>query len=242
VNVRSLIIPLVAMAGLFAVACDEGDTIVHTTTQNVNGVSATGTGKAFGSPDVAVLTLGVQAERPNVEDAREAAAAAQKGVIDSLKANGVADKDIQTVQFSVNPRYSFGRDGGQTIIGYQVSNVITAKVRKLETTGKAIDDATRAGGNDAVVRNVAFTVHDPNELKKLAREEAVRLAREQAEQLARAAGSKLGALISISESGGFIPYESRGVATDAVAQVETPVEPGELEITVTVNLLFALDQ
>jgi uncharacterized protein YggE len=205
--------------------------------------SATGTGSVTGKPDVAVLTLGVQARRSTVAAARDAAASAQKGIIDSLKANGVAEKDIQTVQFSVQPQYDYSTTGTPRVTGYVVSNVVTAKIRDLDKAGKAIDDAIAAGGNDAVVQNIVFTIDDPSKLREQAREEAVKLAKEQAQQLVGAAGAKLGKLLSISESGGVIPYERSFAAPAATGdvKVETPVQPGELEITISVNVLYAIE-
>ena len=244
-NLRFIWLPIAA-AALFAVACgDKGDTIVQASGQNLSGVSATGTGKAIGEPDIAVLTVGVNVQRSTVEQARNDAAAAKQAVLDSLKSNGVQDKDVQTVQFSVQPQYDFGRspDGSPRIIGYQVSNVVSAKVRDLAKTSKAIDDATRAGGNDAIVQNVSFTIDDPESLREQARRQAVQKARAQAEQMADAAGEKLGKLLSISESGGggAIPYDTRSLASMQAADVATPIEAGELEVTVTVSVLYAIE-
>ncbi|HEX5368256.1 MAG TPA: SIMPL domain-containing protein, partial [Dehalococcoidia bacterium] len=210
----------------------------------LSGVSASGEGKVTGKPDVAVLTVGVKATRPNVEDARSAAATAQTGVIGSLKTNGVADKDIQTVEFTVQPQYDYQKAGTPTITGYTVSNVVTARIHNLDSAGKAIDDAVNAGGNDAVVQNIDFTIDDPTDLKSQAREAAVKQAKAQAQQLADAAGEKLGKLISISEgTSSPIPLNrlalpSASGTADSAAQ--TPVQPGELEITVNVNVLYAI--
>jgi uncharacterized protein YggE len=236
------LLPLAA-AAVLAVACKSGDTVVQTSDANLSGVSATGTGKAIGEPDVAVLTVGVNVRRDTVEQARNDAASAQQAVIDSLKANGVKDSDVQTVQFSVYPEYDYTRSGTTPrIIGYTVSNVVTAKVRDLDKTGKAIDDATKAGGNDAVVQNVSFTIDNPEKLREQARRQAVALGKAQAEQMVDAAGAKLGKLLSISENSSSIPYP-RDLAKPATgaSDAQTPIEPGQLEVTVTVNMLYALD-
>ena len=244
-KLRLILLP-VAAAALLAVSCgDKGNTIVQTSSQNLTGVSATGTGKAIGEPDIALLTIGVNVQRPTVEQARDEAAAAQKAVIDSLKANGVQDKDVQTVQFSVNPQYDYRSGDGPRIIGYQVNNVVTAKVRDLAKTSKAIDDATRAGGNDAVVQNVSFTIDDPETLREQARRQAVQKAKAQAEQMADAAGEKLGKLLSISESSNnAVPMDFRSIPapnTGSATAFDTPIETGELEISVTVTVLYAID-
>lgn len=243
---RHLFLPAVGAVALL-VACDGGgDTIVQTTNGGATGIAATGNGRAFGEPDVAVVTVGVNVQRDTVEQARNDAATAQQAVIDSLKDNGVADEDIQTVGFSVYPQYNYPPDRPQgEIIGYVVSNVVSAKIRDLDTTGEIIDDATVAGGNDAVVQGVSFTIDDPSDLQEQARREAVDKARAQAEQLADAAGVNLGKIISISESGGFIPFERGlgGAAFDTAAQapVPSPIEPGQVEVNISVSVQFAID-
>ena len=245
-NLKYLLVPAVAAVALLGVACDGGDTIVQTSNQSFSGVTATGTGRAFGEPDVAIVTVGVNVQRDTVAQAREDAAVAQQAVIESLSDNGVADEDVQTVGFSVYPQYNYPPDRPQgEIIGYVVSNVVTVKVRDLDTTGDVIDDATVAGGNDAIVQGVSFTIDDPSDLQEEARRQAVDEARQQAEQLADAAGVTLGELLSISESGGFIPFErGLGGGFDSAAQVPSasPIEPGQVEVNVSVSLQYALEE
>ncbi|HWC28778.1 MAG TPA: SIMPL domain-containing protein [Dehalococcoidia bacterium] len=247
-NLKMALLPLAGALALLATACSgDGDTYVQTGNAPVTGINAIGTGEAIGEPDVMVLNIGVSAQRTTIAEAREAAGAAQAGVIAALKQNGVADKDIQTVQFNISPQYDFSGVRGQgQIIGYVVSNVVTAKVRDLSKASAAVDAATEAGGNDAVVQGLWFGIDDPTELQKQAREQAVDKAREQAQQLADNAGAKLGKLLSISETSGNIPYgrdaafPTGGLAGTDV-QNPTPVESGELTVTVTVNVLYAVD-
>ena len=247
-NLKLVLLPVAAGLALLLAGCSGGgDTIVQTGNAPVTGINAMGTGEAIGKPDVMVLTVGVSAQRQSIEEAREAAAGAQAGVIDALKRNSVAEKDIQTVQFNVSPQYDFsgGRGESQRIIGYVVSNVVTAKVRDMSKGGSAIDAATAAGGNDAVVQGIWFGIDDPTELQKQAREQAVQKARDQAKQLADNAGVKLGKLLSISETPGYKPFPADvyrgGVPTASDAQLESPVLSGELKVTVNVNLLYAVD-
>ena len=243
-NLRTLVIPAVAGLALLAAACSGGDTFVTPDLSGQGGISATGTGTATGEPDLMVLTVGVSVERESIAVAREDAATAQTAVIDALKGIGVDDDDIQTVGFSINPRYEFTRLDERELVGYIVSNIVTAKVRDLDRAGEAIDAATLAGGDDAVVQGISFGIDDPTALQEEARAEAVREARAQAEQLAQLAGADLGPLISISENS-FSPFFDRsfitgfgGAAEDAAAS--TPIETGQLEISVTVNVLYAV--
>lgn len=237
---RGLILAAFGAAALLVAACGGGDTIIHSS-QNATGISATGFGRVFAEPDVSIVTVGVNVERETVEEAREAAAGAQQSVIDALRANGIAQEDIQTVRFSVNPRYDNRTDADQRrIVGYVVRNVVTATIRDLDTTGQVIDDATRAAGDDAVVQGVSFTIDDPSELFADARRLAVEEAREQAQQLADAANANLGPLLSLSSDSGGFPSGRAEMAMDML-QTDTPIEPGEVEVTVYVNAVYALE-
>src|SRR3972149_1951376 len=91
--------------------------------------------------DVVVRRRGGDVERPAVADAREAAAAAMQKVVDSLKANGIAEKDIQTAQISVFPEYDYDTDDERPRLrGYRVSNVVTVRLRQIDSAGKANRD------------------------------------------------------------------------------------------------------
>jgi uncharacterized protein YggE len=234
---------MVGLLGFTALACDNGDTIIQDS-GNQYGISVQGTGRASGVPNIAALTLGVQVERPTVEEAREQAATLQRAIIDSLKANGVAEKDIRTQQFSIQPQYDppTPTRTQPPIRGYLVTNVLRIEIRDLNTTSKAIDDATRAGGNNTVVRGISFTIDEPAELQSEARELAVEDARRRAEELARHSGASLGGVISVSESiGGATPTDVVIAPRTGVAQADTPIQAGELDVVVTVNVVYAIE-
>jgi uncharacterized protein YggE len=241
-KLKYLALPALGLMAALAVACGGGDTIVQTN-GSAQGITSTGTGTVYGEPDIAVVNVGVNVQRETVEQARTDAATAQQAVIDSLTDNGIDKDDIQTVQFSVSPQYDYNGNKVQgQIVGYVVSNVVTAKIRDLDTTGEVIDAVTVAGGNDAVVQGVSFTIDDPSDLQADARKQAIDKAKQQAQQLADAAGVGLGDLLSISESGGFVPYARNAAALDSVAQgaPSTPIEPGQVEVNITVNLQYGL--
>ena len=247
-NRTRIVAAALGLLALLSIACDNGDTVITSPDGGTAGVSVNGTGRAVGTPDVVVLQLGVDVEQPTVEAARDNAARALEGVLQSLRSNGVDEKDIQTLQFGVQPVYDFipaspGQPGRQTIRGYRVSNVVRVKVKQIAQASKTIDDATRAGGNVVIVRSVSFTIDDPAELQKQAREEAVKDARERADELARHSGADLGKLMSIMEvSGGSPVIQSpvRAPATGSSQDASTPIQAGELEVVVTVNAVWAI--
>jgi uncharacterized protein YggE len=228
------------VVALLAAAC-AGDTVVHTEGSTAAGISVTGTGKAYGVPDIARLQMGVSVEAQTVDAARTAAANAQRAIVDSLRSNGVAERDIQTTQFTVEPQYDFSARV-QRVIGYRVTNVVSVTVRNIDNASRVIDGAIAAGGNNALVRGISFEVSDPERLREAAREDAVRQARARAENLARLAGVDLGRPISIVEGviQPDVPFPT--LARAAAQDTATPVQPGELEITVNVTILYAINR
>ena len=227
--------------GALALACTTNENIEVQPPSQVQGISVSGTGEAFGAPDLALLDLGVSAQGKTVKEARDTAATAMTAVLDALKDDGVAEEDVQTRQFSIEPEYDYP-DGEQVLIGFRVTNIVEAKVRDLDSLGEVVDDVAQAGGDVVQVQGLSFTIEEPDELRAQAREEAVADARARAEDLAELAGVKLGKPMSINESAGIPPspfFESAPMARDV--EQATPIEPGELEINVTVDIVFAIE-
>lgn len=206
-------------------------------------IHVTGSGSVVGEPDIATLNLGVSVEKASVEEAREAAASAMTAVIASLNANDVAEKDIQTENFSIYPQYNY-TDNGRVLRGYSANNTVTAKVRELESLSDIIDDAAGAGGDIVVVNALQFMIEDATVLQMQARALAVKNAEAKARTLAKASGVELGKPVTIREthSGGGPPIafaESAEFAADS-ARSSTPVQAGELTVTVNVTIVYEI--
>ena len=221
---------------LTIVACDS-DTITIEPFQMDQGIHVTGSGSAFGNPDVAILNLGISVERASVGEARDDAAVAMQRVIDSLKENGVAKKDIRTQRFTIQPRYNY-IDGKQVLRGYEVTNTVSAKVRNIDAVSAVIDDAATAGGDLIQVQSITFSIDDPKELQNQARVEAMKDAYAKAETLAQQGGVELGKPVSIAEVAG---YSSSPSFDKEEASPNTPIEPGQLEITITVMVVYEIN-
>ena len=232
------------MLSMVAATC--GDTTIRTEGNSppTNGISVSGNGKSTGKPDLAQIQLGVSSIAPTVQEARDKASTALDAMIKTLKSNGVAEKDIQTQQFSISPEYDY-RDNQQLLRGFRVNNVVTVKVRDINKTSKVVDDAVNAGGNETQIQGIFFTIDNPDELKTQAREKAVADAKAKAETLARAAGVQVGDAITISE-GGYSPpiYDARqsfnAVSAPDTGGPATPIQPGELDVSVDVSVTFAI--
>ena len=240
-------IALLSIAGLLllallSAAC-EGDKVTVATQQaQSSGISVGGEGKVSGAPDVAVLSLGVTALSPSVKDARDQAATAMKGIVDSIKGNGVDAKDIQTTQLSIQPEYNW-RDNIQELSGYRVTNIVTAKVRNIDNTSKVIDDAVAAGGDLTQIQGISFTIDDPAKLRDEARQEAVADAKAKAKRLAELSGVDLGKVMSISETFTAPPITlARGaLVPPSTGPGTTTIETGEMDVVVTVQVVYAIE-
>ena len=242
------IITLVA-SGLLAVlgtACEPDKITVQSPDGNgtLQGISVSGEGKATGQPDIAMLSLGISTLRPTVAEARNEAASTMQKVIDSVKGNGVAEKDIQSSQYSIYPEYDYSIVSTQRLIGYRITNTVTIKVRDIDKTSDVLDGATAAGGDLTQVQGISFTIDEPDALRDEARIDAVNDAKARAQRLADTAGVKLGDPISITEGSVSAPIPMADAARGALGgaeQAQTPIQPGELDINLTVQVVFAIE-
>jgi uncharacterized protein YggE len=205
-------------------------------------IAVNGVGKVNAVPDAALLTLGVDANAASLGDATSDAARRMSAVVARIKSFGVSDDDIQTVTYSVDPRMAtadpLNRDAPPRIVGYHVANVVQVTVRKVPDAGPVLDAAVAAGAN--AVRGVRFTLADPAAAQSQARAAAVNDAQTKARQLAAAAGIKLGPVLSLRETSVSQPIPMRAVSMAMRAEAVTPIEAGQLEISVAVELRQAI--
>jgi len=207
------------------------------------GLWVNGEGTSKATPDVVLLSLGVEAENRTVARAQQDAAQAMDAVMKALKADGVADKDIQTQRFSIAPVTQWIDDQQRQIItGYRVTNIVIAKIRQIDKAGPIIDDVAEAGGNLTRIDNIGFNVDDPTPNYNEARAKAIQDAMSKAKQMANTADIELGKLIYMSESTPYVPpVVVRDYAMKAGAvPAPTPISPGELEIQVNVQMVYEI--
>ncbi|WP_192498115.1 SIMPL domain-containing protein [Tepidiforma bonchosmolovskayae] len=239
---RSAALIAVAALVLFAAACSGDTTILSGESPTDLGITVTGTGEAAAPPDMATLDLGIEVAASSVADARERAAQAAARLIASVKANGVADRDIQTRAIAVQPQYDYSRPGAPVITGYAVQNVLTVRVRDLDRLGRVIDDALAAAGDAARLNSLQLGFSKQDDLLETARKNAVTDARRRAETFAAAAGVRVGDVLAITETAAGGPVPLGLPAGRSAADTATPVEVGESTVTVTVSVRFAIEQ
>jgi len=208
------------------------------------GIQVSGYGELTLVPDLATLRLGIVSQEDSVAEAQAAASKAMNQVLAALKAQGVADKDIQTQYFSISQRTKWDPDTYEEIvIGYEVSNIVSAKIRDMDKVGAIIDAAADAGGDLTRIQGVSFSVEEPSSYYKELREKAMADAQAKAEQIAEFYGITLGKPTHISEES--IPtlpvwdIYYRAVAGEGEI-APTPISAGETELSLSIYVTYAI--
>jgi uncharacterized protein YggE len=207
----------------------------------MNGISVSGRGEVFGTPDTLTVTIGVSVGRSTVSEAVDVAAGRATDLIAALEGLGVAEEDIQTSNYSVYPEYEYRENQAPRITGYRVDNTLDVKIRDLDRAGEVLDAATAAAGDEVRVNGVSFVLEDNDALVVAARAAAWEDAKAKAEQLADLADVRLGAPLTISESLGSVPVPMFARAEVAPGDVATPIRPGQETVSVDLTVTFAID-
>ncbi len=211
-----------------------------------SGIWVNGQGKVTVAPDVAILQVGVQTKSASVADAQSQASTAMDKVMSALTGNGVAQKDIKTTSFNISQVTKWDdKTQTQIVIGYQVSNTVTAKIRTLSKVGIVIDAVAAAGGDLTRINGITFTLDDPTAAMNQARDKAMADAKAKAVQLAKDGEVTLGKPTFISDNS-YVPtppmYAVPAAKDAAAGSVATPISPGEMDITVNVQVTYAIVQ
>jgi uncharacterized protein YggE len=210
------------------------------TNEIAGGVTVTGEASLSATPDIAKLAVGVSSLRANANDARDAAAASVQRMLDVLSSAGVAERDVQTHRLALTPEYDYDK-GRQRQRGVRGTNTLAVTLRDLDGAGATIDSVLTAGGDDVVLHGIDFALEHPEAFTDEARRAAVADARRRAETLAASAGVALGMPTRIVEHGTEPAFPRPMMAMRAeAASAPTPVAPGQIEVTVRVEVTWAI--
>jgi uncharacterized protein YggE len=203
-------------------------------------ITVAGTGESHGKPDFAQIQVGVVTEALTAAEALKKNNEAMSQLIVMIRKRGIEDKDLQTVQFNVSPRYRYDKTQQEPpkIAGYQVTNEVHVKVRNLTTLGAFLDETVSLGANQ--IRGISFGVAEPAQLMDEARKRAMADAQRRARVYAEVAGLKIGKPIRIQEQAGGRPGPYPVARMDAAAASAVPVAPGEQTFSVTVTVSYAI--
>jgi uncharacterized protein YggE len=211
-------------------------------------ILVTGQGSVDVAPDMAVLVLTVTREADTARAALTANSTAMGEVLRAMQAQGIAERDLQTSNFSIRPVYTrpprktSGEMEAPKIVGYTVRNSLSVRVRDISKVGAILDKSVTLGVNEG--GSILFTNDDPSAAMTQARVQAMQEATAKARTLAQAAGVKIGRVLEISEQS-FNPRPmpmARAEMSMARSADAVPVAAGENTYKVTVNASFAIDQ
>ncbi|MGX9989503.1 SIMPL domain-containing protein [Rhizobium sp. Z1P35] len=210
-------------------------------------ISVTGDGESSIAPDTAVVNLAVVKQAKTAREALDENNKAMNDVLAALKSGGIAERDLQTSGFSIQPQYNYPQpvDGQQQqpqLIGYQTINSITIRLRDLAKLGAVIDQSVSLGINQG--GDIQFTNDKPDAVIDEARKDAVASAVKKAKTLSEAAGVKLGRILEINEN---MPRAMpqpvyRATMMKEASDAAVPVQGGENNYNVSVTVTFAIEQ
>ena len=209
-----------------------------TTTQS-SLFKAEGTGEAAGVPKTAIFQVGVTKTANTPETAQESANTLANQIITELKKLGVKEKNIKTVDYSVNPQYRFPEIGeSQKVSGYTVTQTLEVRIEDIDLASRAIDASVKKGANLVSGLSFVLTSEEGLKLENEARKEAIDEARMKAESIAKLSGIRLGKILNVEENFGPLPIPLRAQGGIEEDKASTEILPGESKVTVTVTLFY----
>ena len=204
-------------------------------------LTVVGSGSASAVPDLATAQIGVDTQAASPQAATRQNDKRLLAVIESLMAAGIAEPDIQAAHYNLYAEQRYRPDTGEPTgeFTYRVNNSLSVKVRDLSKVGAILGEAVKAGANN--ISGVYFSIEDTAALEAAAREKAVADAKARAQSLAQLSGVQLGEIVAISEviTGGPGPvfYEHAAAGGGGGG---APIQPGQLEVTMQVQVSFAI--
>ena len=211
-------------------------------------ISIRGTGIVTSAPDIAYINLGVNSSAQTARIALDKNNKAMNNIINAIKKIQVENKDIQTSNFSINPRYNRKNnlEGLPQIIGYEVFNNLSITIRNLDNLGPILDKVVTLGSNR--INNIQFSISNPQPLEDQARALAAKDAKRRAEIYASTLGFNLGKIVEITEGVArnqpiMQAKMARGaMMMEAATDQSAPIEAGEQAITSNVTVVWNIEQ
>jgi hypothetical protein len=241
---------LAVIVGIFLIVLTVGEVIdIKNKVQPIGStITFSGTGEIFAKPDLITTSFSVLTQAKTVAEALSENTKKMNAVIDFMKSQGVAEKDLKTTNFNIFPRYEFQRveiqiypfpPGKNVLVGYEVDQSLEVKIRDLSKVGQILQGGADEGANQ--IGDLSFTVDKADELKSQARKQAIDQARAKAKELTSQLGVRLGKVVSFSENGGYpIIFGFAKEASQSAGGGTPQIETGENKIEVTVSITYEI--
>lgn len=210
-------------------------------------ITVSGDGKISAKPDIANVSLSVVSKGLTVKQVTTDNNTKMNAVLVAVKGLGVEDKDITTSAYNLYPEYDYSmvdRGGTSKIIGYNLTQEVTVKVRDLNKVDDVLDSATKSGANQ--VGSLSFDIDDMGPIKQQARQKAFDAAKKKAQEMAGQVGVGLGRVVTFSEEAAATPYPMYNFAMEAkssgaVAAPAPDIQPGQKELTLSVSVTYEIE-
>jgi uncharacterized protein len=213
-----------------------------TITQTIAGtrLDVTATGEVTRVPDLAIISAGVVTHDATASGAIDQAARRMARVRDALKRAGIADRDIQTSNISLNPDYVYANNEPPKLNGYNATNQLNVRFRDIAASGKILDALVAEGANQISGPNL--TIDKPEAALDEARARAIATGRARADLYARSLGMHVARIVAVSESGGYSPPPPMPMMMSGARMqaAESKIDPGEQKLQVSVSMTFEL--
>jgi uncharacterized protein len=202
--------------------------------ERIPQIAVTGRGEVKVSPDRATIQISVQTRESTAAAAAAENANRTQAVLAALRALGLGNDQLSTINYNVNPEQRYEPNKEPTVVGYTVTNTVLAEVRRLNQVGPVIDAALSRGAN--MITSLQFYASNTEAARRTAIAAAIEKARADAEAAARAARGTLGTLLEIN-IGVHSPPQPMMMAMQRSmeAQANTPIQPGQETLTVDVT-------
>jgi len=212
-------------------------------TQTIAGtrLDVNATGEVTRVPDLAIITAGVVTRSATAGGAIQQAATRMARVREALRQAGIADRDIQTSNISLEPQYTYANNQPPKLNGYAATNQLSIRFRDIENTGKILDALVAQGANQ--INGPNLTIDKPEAALDEARAKAVAAARARADLYARSLGMRVARVVSVSESGGSFPVPPpmpMYARAEAAQAADSKIEAGEQKLQVNLAVTFEL--
>ncbi|MGI6706362.1 MAG: SIMPL domain-containing protein [Clostridia bacterium] len=249
--IGTIAIVLIACIGIGALIFHNGEAVrsqgsayAYGNEEKERVVNVIGNGKTNVKPDVAYINIGVATQNANAKQAQAENAKIMDSVVKKIKALGIKEEDIQTIRYNMDAQYDYPPDRKPVLTGYQVTNIVQVRIQDIQKTGDVLDEAAKAGANQAF--EIRFALKDMDTVYKKALEKAVADAKSKADSIAKASNIQLMGPVSISESGtAHYLINGNRYSRDAALKVDmeygsTPISIGELEVSASVTVSYAI--
>ena len=226
---------LIGMVALAMISCTSAQSLVRT-------IEVSGTGEVTLEPDIATFAIQVSEKGETTKEAQREANGKMSVLLSTLRANGIAEKDLKTTAITLRPSYIWV-ENKQVLDGQVAAQSLSVTVRDLAKLGSIIDELATV--SNISLNSIVLDKEDKREGMEEARRLAVANARAKADLYAREAGMEVSNVVTISEySSVSNPYNPRmkvmAMASEAAYDMATEIPAGTLTLTATLSVVFEM--